>query len=79
MIVFEIKKELAEISSNASSAKKLTLTSWNKGPAKLDFRIWLTDYDEPKPGKGMTLTDEEAQTLADAINAYLQAKKDGKA
>lgn len=72
MIEYRIIKQLAEISSTGSSAKRLTVTSWNRSPAKLDLRVWLTDEEPAKPGKGMTLTEEEAIALADALNAYLQ-------
>lgn len=36
---YEVKKTIAEISSTGSTAKRLTLTSWNGNPAKLDLRI----------------------------------------
>lgn len=72
MITFQTERTLAEISSTGSSAKRLTLTSWNGNPAKLDLRIWRTDETNPKPGKGITLTDAEAKTLADALNDYLR-------
>lgn len=71
MIEYRIERQLSEISSTGSSAKRLTLTSWNGNPSKLDLRIWRTDEPEPKPGKGITLTDAEAKTLAAALNGYL--------
>lgn len=71
MIEYRIERQLSEISSTGSSAKRLTLTSWNGNPAKLDLRIWRTDEPEPKPGKGITLTDAEAKNLAAALNGYL--------
>ena len=71
MITYQTERTLAEISSTGSSAKRLTVTSWNGNPAKLDLRIWRTDEEPPKPGKGITLTDAEAKTLADALNSYL--------
>ena len=74
MIDFRTEKQVAEISSTGSSAKRLTVTSWNGNPAKLDLRIWRTDEEPAKPGKGITLTDEEAKTLAAALNAYLEGR-----
>ncbi len=71
MIDYTIEQTLAEISSTNASAKRLTITSWNNNPGKLDLRIWRTDEEEPKPGKGITLTDDEARTLAAALNEYL--------
>ena len=71
MITHQIEKTIAEIGSTGSTAKRLTLTSWNGNPAKLDLRIWRTDEEPPKPGRGLTMTEEEAQALADALTAYL--------
>ncbi len=73
MITYQTERTLAEISSTGSSAKRLTVTSWNGNPAKLDLRIWRTDEEPAKPGKGITLTDAEAKTLADALNGYLSS------
>ena len=66
MITHEIERTLAEIGN-----KRLTLTRWNGNPAKLDFRRW---DDDGKPLKGMTLTDEEARELAEALTAYLEGE-----
>lgn len=70
MITFQTDRILAILSSTGSSEKRLTLTSWNKNPAKLDLRIWRTDEGDPKPGKGVTLTNEEAKTLYEALTKY---------
>ena len=68
----EEKKTIAEISSTGSTAKRLTLTSWNGNPAKLDLRIWRTDGNgDSQPGKGVTLTEDEAAAVAAAISDYL--------
>ncbi len=77
MITYQTERTLAEISSTGSSAKRLTVTSWNGNPAKLDLRIWRTDEEPAKPGKGITLTDAEAKTLADALNGYLSGLEAG--
>ena len=69
---YEIKKTIAELNKTATTAKRLTLTSWNGKPAKLDLRTWITDEEPPAPGKGITFTNAEAQTLADAIQAHLR-------
>lgn len=67
---FEIKRELATLSSRDSISKKVTLTSWNDAPAKVDIRAWRTTSEGVKPGKGITLTDEESAILAEALTAY---------
>jgi hypothetical protein len=66
MITHEIIKTLGEI----GGAKRLCLVSWNGNPAKLDLRIWRTDEEPPKPARGITLTDDEARTLLDALQEY---------
>lgn len=71
MIEYTIEKTLAEISKTGSTAKRLTLTSWNGKPAKIDLRVWRTDENgSQQPGKGITLTETEAAKVADAINEY---------
>lgn len=66
------EQRIVELSRNTQAAKWLTLTSWNGRPAKLDLRIWrIENPAEPQPGKGVTLTDDEARILADALNEYL--------
>lgn len=74
MIEYKIQKTLAEISRTKSGARLLTLTSWNGNPAKLDLRYWTDSEDGPQPRKGITLTDAEAQALANALNDYLQGR-----
>lgn len=71
MIDFTVEKVIAEISSTAISAKRLTLTSRNGRPAKLDLRTWHTDGAQDKPGKGMTLDAEEAEKLSEALSGFL--------
>lgn len=72
---FDIKKELAILSCKDSISKKVTLTSWNDAPAKIDVRAWRTTSEGLKAGKGITLTDEEAAILAEALTAYTEAGK----
>lgn len=67
MITHEIIKTLGEI----GGAKRLCLVSWNGNPAKLDLRIWRTDGGTLVPGRGITLTEDEAGTLAALLEAYL--------
>lgn len=74
MIDFRVESTLAEIGSTGSSAKRLTVTSWNGRPAKLDLRTWRTDTDPQQPGRGLTLSDEEARALLDALQRYFAAE-----
>ena len=52
--------------------KEINLVSWNKRPAKLDIRAWQRDH--AKCGKGITLTREEAESLARLLNEILKKK-----
>ena len=70
MIEYAIEKEIAKI----STTKKLCLVSWNGRGAKLDLRPWLDEGQ--KPGKGLTLSDDEGRALLDALKAYFEG--DGK-
>lgn len=76
MIKFSVEKTLAEIGSTSRAAKRLCLVSWNGAPAKLDLRQWLTDDEtgSEKPAKGITLTDDEARLLLDALQAYFNGE-----
>lgn len=71
---YKIERIIGEISKTTSTSKMLTLTSWNGKPAKLDLRVWRRDENgENIPGKGITLSDEEAAAVAAAISDYLRA------
>ncbi|MCD8050127.1 MAG: transcriptional coactivator p15/PC4 family protein [Clostridiales bacterium] len=78
MISFSIERDIATISSTGSTRKALTLTSWADRPAKVDLRTWRQDESGAElPGKGLTLTDDEAAALAHALTAYLTEKGAG--
>ena len=73
MITCNIEQTLAELGSFGNSSKRLTLTSWNGNPAKLDLRTWREESGELKPGKGITLTEEEGKALMEALTAHFGA------
>ena len=74
MITHKIERTIAEISRTDRGIKRLTLTSWNGNPAKLDLRIWvIDDAGQEKPGRGITLSEAEALTLAAELQAYFAA------
>jgi hypothetical protein len=45
--------------------KEINLVSWNGGEPKYDIRNWHPDRE--KCGKGITLTEEEARNLMNAL------------
>ena len=71
MVTFTIEREISELSTSGSTSKRLTVTTWNDNPAKLDLRVWRDVGGEQLPGKGITLTDNEAEVLRDALIEYL--------
>lgn len=65
---YEIVKELGVISEGARGwTKELNLISWNDKPPKYDIRDWAPDHE--KMGKGVSLTEEEMESLIELFNA----------
>ena len=67
---YEAKERIAVISRSADGKNTLELNriSYSGRPAKLDLRRWSREPgEEPRMHKGITLTDEEAAELGDAI------------
>ncbi|EAG8146550.1 hypothetical protein C6R67_05715 [Listeria monocytogenes] len=61
-IEYEIIEEIGVLFENARGwRKELNKVSWNGRPPKYDIRDWSEDHE--KMGKGITLTDEEAEVL----------------
>lgn len=61
-IEYEIIEEIGVLSENARGwRKELNKISWNGRPPKYDIRDWSEDHE--KMGKGITLTEEEAEVL----------------
>ena len=65
-IKYEIVEKIAVLSERGNWTKELNKVSWNERPAKFDIRDW--NHEESRMGKGTTLTDEEAQSLKEALD-----------
>lgn len=64
---FEITERIGVLSENAKGwTKELNKVSWNKREPKYDLREWNPDHS--RMGKGITLTDEEVETLKAILN-----------
>ena len=64
---FEITERLGVLSENAKGwTKELNKGSWNEREPKYDLREWNPDHS--RMGKGITLTDEEVETLKAILN-----------
>ena len=61
-ISYDIVKHIGVLSTSAKGwTKELNLVSWNGRDAKYDIREWSPEQD--KMGKGVTLSEEEVNTL----------------
>lgn len=64
---FEITERLGVLSENAKGwTKELNKVSWNEREPKYDLREWNPNHS--RMGKGITLTDEEVETLKAILN-----------
>ena len=65
-IKFEIVEEIAVISENPKGwCKELNRVSWNNAAPKYDIRDWAPNHE--KMGKGVTMTQEELNSLRQAL------------
>lgn len=64
---YDIVEEIGVISENSKGwTKELNLISWNGAKPKYDLRDWSPGHE--KMGKGITLSDEEVQSLKEVLN-----------
>ncbi|WP_455540027.1 YdbC family protein [Terrisporobacter sp.] len=64
---YDIVEHLGVISENSKGwTKELNLISWNGASPKYDLRDWAPEHE--KMGKGITLSNEEFQSLKEIIN-----------
>ncbi|MBU5425462.1 hypothetical protein KQI41_03460 [Tissierella pigra] len=68
-IKYEIIEKIAVLSEKGNWTKEFNKVSWNNRPAKFDLRDW--NHEEGKMGKGVTLSDEEARILKEALDKTL--------
>lgn len=65
---YEIVKELGVISESARGwNRELNLVSWNDKAPKYDIRDWAPEHE--RMGKGISLTEEEMNSLIELFNA----------
>jgi len=68
-IKFEITKHIGVLSEGSKGwRKELNLVSWNDREPKYDIRDWAPEY--AKMGKGVTLSEEEIETLKNYFNQF---------
>ena len=66
---YEITEHIAIIGSNAGYTLELNRVSYNGYPAKLDLRRWR----DGQPLKGVTLSNDEARSLLETLQALERA------
>lgn len=70
-IKYEIKNTIGTISESAKGWKKeLNMISWNGAAAKFDIRDWAPEHE--KMGKGITLSQKEAEILYELLGKALE-------
>lgn len=63
---YEITEEIGVLGENARGwTKELNMVSWNGSKPKYDIRDWAPDHS--RMGKGVTLNDEEFETLKELL------------
>ncbi len=65
----EIVEHIATIGVKSSWPIELNRVSWNGAAPKLDLRAWSEDHE--KMSKGITLNDEEAKALHEALERII--------
>lgn len=68
-IKYEITEKLGVLSERGDWTKEINMVSWNERPAKFDLRDW--NHEEGRMGKGVTLNEEEAKILMEALKGAL--------
>lgn len=68
-IKYDITEKIAVLSQRGDWTKEINKVSWNDRPAKFDLRDW--NHGQGKMGKGVTLTEEEARSLMEALEEVL--------
>ena len=64
---YEITESLGVLSESKSGwTRELNMVSWNGAAPKYDIRDWSPDHE--KMGKGISLSEEELETLRELLN-----------
>ena len=72
---YDIKEKIAVLSESGDTTKELNLISYNGSPAKYDLRSWKRADGAETMLKGVTLSEEEAIALRDALNSRAELKE----
>lgn len=66
---YEVTEEIAVLSTSAKGwTKEINKVSYNGANPKFDIRDWAPERE--KMGKGVTLNEDEAKALMEALEGY---------
>lgn len=66
---YEITEEISVLSTSAKGwTKEINKISYNGAASKFDIRDWAPERE--KMGKGVTLSEDEAKALFEALGQY---------
>lgn len=71
---YEVIEQIAVLSEIGDTSKELNLIAYGNRPPKYDLRSWKHTDGEDIMLKGVTLTEEEAITLREALNGREELK-----
>lgn len=74
-INYRIVRPLEVLSEKDNITTELNLISYNEYKPKLDLRKWEKKGDNKILQRGLTLTDDEAKKLLEALKEYLEHKE----
>ncbi len=70
-VTYDIVKHIGVIRETPRGYKKeVNLVSWNGGKPKIDIRDWSPDHK--RMSKGIALTEEDSQAVAELILNYFK-------
>lgn len=69
----EIVQNIAVLSTKGEWSKEVNVVAWGNREPKVDIREWSADHK--RMTKGVTLTPEEAETLAMALHNYIAERR----
>ena len=73
-VFFEQKEHIAVLAARDNGwNKEANVVAWNGGEPKIDIRDWSKDHEHM--GRGITLTEKEAEKLAKALAQRFMEKQ----
>lgn len=75
---YQIKKEIAVLSTSGKKSMRFNLSSWNDGPDTYEIRLYFDSQPEGLlPGKGLLLNEQEVRNLYAALQELFAEDPDG--